>query len=257
MDAKQKNEERVRDILERFGEDMSATWMVQSTRVIYHQAVERIAAKAGILFEEPTVLRAERDEAVILVRGRLGDRWDYDVGEALVNVNYRVSGKQAAYVWAMALKRGRDRLVLKLIGVHGLIYSEDEADSFKESAPPANNIEEVMQEAVSWPTRVRPVPVAFANRVADSIPARDAVMQEAVKKNVTVSGEDGEVSPFSAMRRMIDQKMTVTALSEFMLKPETSAAIAAWSEEERSRVREYARNRLLALGWKSNAGTRA
>src|SRR4051794_18231803 len=123
MNQGQKNEERVRDILERFGEDMSATWMVQGTRVILHQAVERIAAKAGILFEEPTVLRAERDEAVILVRGRMGDRWDYDVGEALVNVNYRVSGKQAAYVWAMALKRGRDRLVLKLIGVHGLVYS--------------------------------------------------------------------------------------------------------------------------------------
>lgn len=217
-------DDRVKEILERYGEDMSATWVVQGQRVIYHQAVERIAAKAGITFEEPTVLRAERDEAVILVRGRMGERWDYDIGEALVGVNYRISGRQAAYVYAMGLKRGRDRLILKLVGLHGLVYSEDEADDFKDSAPPAND--------------------------------RRAVMQEAINANVTVPMEDGEVSPFNAMRRSIDEKMTVTALTEFMLKPEIGAAIAAWSPEEQARVKEYARNRLVALGWKTSRGSR-
>src|SRR5215213_8503272 len=82
-------------------------WFVQGQAVILHKCVERIAARAKIVFEEPQIIRAEREEAVILVRARLGDRWDYDIGEALVNVNYRVSGRQAAYVFAMALKRGR------------------------------------------------------------------------------------------------------------------------------------------------------
>jgi hypothetical protein len=80
-------------------------------------------------------LRAERDEAVVLVTGRLGDRVEWSIGEALVNVNYRVSGKQAAYVYAMAEKRAKDRVILKLIELHGLVYSEEEADEFKEGRP--------------------------------------------------------------------------------------------------------------------------
>lgn len=122
----------IQDILAKYGEDVrSATWKVQSATVIYHRAIERIAAKAGIRFDPPQILRAERDEAVILVTGRLGDMTVWSIGEAMVNVNYRVSGKQAAYVWAMAEKRAVDRVVLKLIGLHGIVYSENEADEFK------------------------------------------------------------------------------------------------------------------------------
>ncbi len=122
----------IQDILAKYGEDVrSATWKVQSATVIYHRAIERIAAKAGIKFDAPQILRAERDEAVILVTGRLGDMTVWSIGEAMVNVNYRVSGKQAAYVWAMAEKRAVDRVVLKLIGLHGIVYSENEADEFK------------------------------------------------------------------------------------------------------------------------------
>ncbi|TNC14874.1 trna delta -isopentenylpyrophosphate transferase [Methylobacterium terricola] len=122
----------IRDILAKYDEDVrSATWKVQSATVIYHRAIERIAAKAGIRFDPPQILRAERDEAVILVTGRLGDMTVWSIGEAMVNVNYRVSGKQAAYVWAMAEKRAVDRVVLKLIGLHGIVYSENEADEFK------------------------------------------------------------------------------------------------------------------------------
>ena len=42
-------------------------------------------------------------------------------------MNYRVSGKQAAYVYAMAEKRAKDRVILKLIELHGLVYSEEES----------------------------------------------------------------------------------------------------------------------------------
>lgn len=129
---------RIEEILTKYDEPtVGNIWFVQGQAVIYHKVVERIGAKAKIAFEEPTVIRKERDEAVIMVRGQLGERWDYDIGEALVNVNYRVSGRQAAYVYAMALKRGRDRLILKLIGLHGLLYSEDEADEFLDSRPVA------------------------------------------------------------------------------------------------------------------------
>src|SRR5919112_1975841 len=52
-------------------------------------------------------------------------------GQAVVNVNHRVSGRQAAYVYAMAEKRAKDRVILKLIGLHGLLSTEEEADELK------------------------------------------------------------------------------------------------------------------------------
>jgi hypothetical protein len=110
-------------------------WNVQSATVIKHKALEKLAAAAGIWFDPPTILRCEREEAVIMCVGHMGDNTEWSIGEALVNVNYRVSGKMAAYVYAMAEKRAKDRVILKLAGLHG-IYSEDEDDEFKE-APPA------------------------------------------------------------------------------------------------------------------------
>lgn len=138
----QSGEKRVRETLEQYGETWDeSVWKVQGQPVIYHKTVERLAGKAGVVFEEPTIIRAEADEAVILVRGRLGERWDYDIGEARLGVNYRVSGKMAAYLWSMALKRGRDRLILKLIGIHGLVYSEDESDDFRRPTQRAKEAE--------------------------------------------------------------------------------------------------------------------
>lgn len=129
---------RIAEILRNYGEDPTDTrgvlWDCHGVWVVYHRALERVAARAKISFDAPTILRAERDEAVILCTARMGDRVDWDIGEALINVNYRVSGKQAAFVYAMALKRGRDRLILKLTGLHGLTYSEEESDDFRQPA---------------------------------------------------------------------------------------------------------------------------
>ena len=133
---------KIREVLERYGETYDirkggTVWEVQGTPVISHKCLERVAVKAGVTFDLPTILRNERDEAVILVAGSLDKRREWSIGEALVNINYRVSGKQAAYVYAMAEKRGKDRVILKLVELHGLAYSEDEADDFKQpqSAP--------------------------------------------------------------------------------------------------------------------------
>lgn len=100
-------------------------WMVQQSYVVKHKALERLAAELEIYFDEPTILRSERDEAVILVTGHRGEWSEWSIGEALVNANYRVSGRMAPYVWAMAEKRAKDRVILKLAGLYG-VYSEDE-----------------------------------------------------------------------------------------------------------------------------------
>ena len=136
-------DKQIADILAKYGEPVAGNiWRVQGQAVIYHKALERIAAGAKIRFDQPSVLRSERDEAVILVTGHMpatggGERTEWSIGEALINVNYRVSGKQAAYVYAMAEKRAKDRVILKLIELHGLVYSEEEADEFGDTRPGA------------------------------------------------------------------------------------------------------------------------
>lgn len=123
----------IKKVLEEHGEEASPStvWRVQGTAVIAHKVLERIAGRVGIRFDLPTILRAERDEAVMLVAGTRGDLREWSIGECVVNVNYRVSGKQAAYVYAMAEKRAKDRVILKLLALHGLAYSEEEADGFR------------------------------------------------------------------------------------------------------------------------------
>ena len=111
-------------------------WQVQSATVVKHKALERLAVALKIRWSEPKILRAERDEAVILVTGAIGDHMEWSIGEALivtpngVGGNYKVSGKQASYVFAMSEKRGKDRVILKLAGIDA--YSEEESDDFRE-----------------------------------------------------------------------------------------------------------------------------
>src|ERR687898_3059903 len=129
-------DKKISEVLAKFGEPMAGNvWRVQGTAVVYHKTLERIAAQANVVFDEPKIIRAERDEAVIQVTGRIGERIEWSIGEALIGVNYRVSGKQAAYVYAMAEKRAKDRVILKLVELHGLVYSEEEADEFQRCAP--------------------------------------------------------------------------------------------------------------------------
>ena len=135
MDA----DRHIAETLAKYGEPFAETVrQVEGTAVIAHKALERIAARAGIIFAPPTVLRAERDEAVLLALGRMGERSEWSIGEALLNVNYRVPDKRYAYVYAKAEERAKDRIILKLIGLHGLLYSEEEADEFSESWSSSN-----------------------------------------------------------------------------------------------------------------------
>jgi hypothetical protein len=162
-------EHNIRDVLTKYGEPVEGNvWKVQGQTVILHKALERIAARAGIFFDPPVVLRAESDEAVILVTGRLVgaappsegagphttaemlSRMEWSIGEAKIGANYRVSGKQAAYPYAMAEKRAKDRVILKLIELHGYAYSEDEADDFRDGKPRLTEPEAEPDESPDW-----------------------------------------------------------------------------------------------------------
>ncbi len=119
------------DVLRQHGFGADACWDCHGVWVVYHKVLEQIAAKAKITFDAPAVLEANgvSRSVAICVTGRLGERCEWSVGEASPPNN------KNAYPWAMAEKRAKDRVILKLIGLHGFAYSEEEADSFKDNKP--------------------------------------------------------------------------------------------------------------------------
>jgi hypothetical protein len=131
-------DEQIATILDQYGMPAAGNvWQVEGQAFIHHKTLERIAAQAKITFDAPTVLRAERDEAVLLVVGRMGERAEWSIGEALVDVNYHVPEPEAAYIYAMAEKRAKDRVILKLIELHDVVSSEE--THAVESRPPSSN----------------------------------------------------------------------------------------------------------------------
>lgn len=116
-------------------------WEVHgSTWVVKHKALERVAAEVGVIWDRPAMIEtsAERNTAVICVFGKLGERTEWSIGEAAPS-NYKVSGKMSAYPYAMAEKRGKDRVILKLLNANASLYSEAEADEFEERAAPEDD----------------------------------------------------------------------------------------------------------------------
>ncbi len=217
-------DKQIADILAKYGEPFAGNvWRVQGQAVIYHKALERIAAQAKIAFDPPQIIRAERDEAVILVTGRMGDRVEWSIGEALIGVNYRVSGRQAAYVYAMAEKRAKDRVILKLIELHGLVYSEEEADEFKQG-----------RDAPEAPQ-----------------PKAEAPKAKLTPEEVEVEVERVAVGVETELKRKIDKAKTINAVTDLMLSAETQKLLADLPQGVRDEIRDHAKARLVALGWPS------
>jgi len=128
------------EIMAKYGVDpKEALWDCHGTWVMLHKYVEQIAARAGIEFQTPDIIEANSKEriAVISVKGWIGDKCEWSFGEASPGNN------KNSYPFAMAEKRAKDRVALKLVGLHGLVYSEEEADDFK-APPPASPVVEDM-----------------------------------------------------------------------------------------------------------------
>lgn len=156
--SKKQLDPKIVEALKKHGFGPESAWDCHGTWVIYHRVLEQIAAKAGIKFEAPLVLEADgaNKVAAICVTGRMGDASEWSIGEAAPGNN------KNAYPFAMAEKRAKDRVVLKLIGIHGLAYSEDEADDFKAAAPVAPQ----MKDRATYVSVVKQI-IASANDSAN------------------------------------------------------------------------------------------
>jgi len=133
-------EPRIEAVREKYGLRSDDFWQIKQNKqwVCKHAALEIVAVKAGVEWMPPQIIEANAPALVtsMVVTGKMGDRVEWATGETNAT-NYSVSGKQPAYPWAMAEKRAKDRVVLKLVGIHGLVYSEDEAEDFKTRPPDA------------------------------------------------------------------------------------------------------------------------
>jgi hypothetical protein len=114
---------------DKYGVDADEIWEVRGgAYAIKHKALERVALAENIKFDPPQILSINLADKTIAmcVTGRQGDRTEWTTGEAAPYNN------KNGYPVAMAEKRARDRVILKLLQAHGALYSEDEADEFKE-----------------------------------------------------------------------------------------------------------------------------
>jgi len=119
--------------MEKYGIDSDEVWEVRSgVWAIKHSALERVATEQKIRFDRPAVLEISTADkiAVMCVFGSMGDRTEWSIGEAAPYNN------KNGYPAAMAEKRAKDRVTLKLLNSHGMIYSDSEADDFAQTTAP-------------------------------------------------------------------------------------------------------------------------
>lgn len=179
---------QIMDFMEKYGIESDEIWEVHgSTWVIKHKALERVAAEQGITWDRPAMLECNSADGVaaLCVFGKLGDRSEWSIGEALIvrdgrpGGNYKVTGKQAGYVYAMAEKRAKDRVILKLLDAHGALYSEDEADDFKEPAkrqnPHVTRAEDIVDHQIEYDERGQPIDnIPLAENPVTKMKVKDA-----------------------------------------------------------------------------------
>ena len=149
---------RIEIIASKYGLDRNDFWELpqrKGTWLVKHAALELVALKAGVHFDAPQVIEADTKNgiAVVSVYGAIRELKrdagkDHPVFEQLFGVwsigEAAPGNNKNAYPWAMAEKRAKDRVILKLIGLHGLVYSEDEAEF--DDGPKAK----VKDQRVSW-----------------------------------------------------------------------------------------------------------
>ncbi len=142
-------EPRIEAVRVKYGLDVNDFWQIKQNKqwVCRHAALEIVAVKAGIEWMPPMILEKDAPNLVtsMIVTGKMGDRVEWASGETNPT-NYSVSGKQPAYPWAMSEKRAKDRVVLKLVGIHGLVYSEDEMPSVAAEEPRSEPVQKPKNE---------------------------------------------------------------------------------------------------------------
>ncbi len=170
-----KPSKQVLAFMEQYGVESDEIWEVHgSAWVVKHKALERVAVEVGIVWLRPSVQVCDLANkiAVICAFGKLGEREEWSFGEA------SPANNKNSYPVAMAEKRARDRVILKLLVTHGALYSESESDEFiqpaKRENPHVTRASDVY-DTISDDIKAVDVPKM---KVKDSRPAYAALVKE-------------------------------------------------------------------------------
>lgn len=202
-----KKSQEIIDFQKLHGITESEMWEVRpGAWAVKHAAIERIVAKQGIKFERPAIIEVNTAEKimVICVFGTLGDRTEWSFGEA------SPANCKIAYPAAIAEKRAKDRVAIKLLNATGeAIYSEEEFDD-----PPRQN--------------------PHVTRPADIVPATDYDEHGEVIDNIP-HGEPTQ------KLRVADQRPLFAEIQKEAKAFNTSAAFLAWMKDDKtiSRVADF------------------
>lgn len=134
----------VLEFMAKYKVDSDEIWEVRAggAWAIKHAALERVAAENGVTFGLPTIIEGDglNKNVAILVPAKMGERSDWSIGEA------SPANCKNAYYYAMAEKRARDRVALKLLNSSGGIYSEEESDDFRRQNPHVTRPEDIVPQ---------------------------------------------------------------------------------------------------------------
>ena len=90
-----------------------------------HKYCELVGAKAGIVIDDIVEIETNSAQGIAVVKC-------YAHNDKMKVITYgecSPKNSKVAYPYAMAEKRAVDRAILKLVGLHGFVYSEDEFDT--------------------------------------------------------------------------------------------------------------------------------
>lgn len=196
----------ISDFMARFGVTSDEVWKIPQGNAfaVKHKALERVAAEQKVKYDPPQIAQIDLAAkiAAVVVFASIGDRQEWATGEAspLNNKNQ--------YPLAMAEKRAKDRVILKLLQAHGSLYSEDEADDFKRPNPHVTKPTDIVPD-IEYDERGEPV---------DNIP----------------SGEPG-IERLSKAKARQDFE----AAQKEMLATVTIKQLQTWGERNANRIESY------------------
>lgn len=195
----------VMDFMAKYKIDSDEIWEVHGTTwVVKHKALERVAVEAGIQWEKPElkVCDMEKGFVAVLIAGKLGSHVEYSFGEA------SPKNCKNSYPIAMAEKRSKDRVILKLLAANGDLYSEEEADDFKQ---PRQN--------------------PHVTRAADIVPSTDYDEHGEVIDNIPAPAPEAVKK-----LRVVDQRPIFEAMQKEIHQTGSIDELQTWATENKNRL---------------------
>ena len=133
-------EPRVKNILQQYDlKPEHALWELKrggkATLVMLNKYCELVGAKAGVVIDDILEVATNSAQGIAVVKC-------YAHNDKMKVITYGEASpknSKVAYPYAMAEKRAVDRAILKLVGLHGFVYSEDEFDTSNDKVGSADD----------------------------------------------------------------------------------------------------------------------